>query len=238
MDFNELLSSVERIFIEFALLGPLYALTMRIFGGFLNGYNSGRPRGAKLLSGLSSGDFCAGPYLLGSSALLLGPAPGNDGFLVVHTLKAINRGFLFEYFNAGEVHGFGLATFPLLLFDCFPETVIFKLSHHSFLINFLDLLLNLFNFLSVIFEMLPVYMNILPNRSKFLFLQGLPVNILIIFPGINQLCLDGFEDVHVGDEILLLEERAGLLLVPGYLVEIEVKGFREEVDVGAQGALV
>ena len=86
--------------------------------------------------------------------------------------------------------------------------------------------------------MLPVYMNILPNRSKFLFLQGLLVNILIIFPGINQLCLDGFEDVHVGDEILLLEERAGLLLVPGYLVEIEVKGFREEVDVGAQGALV
>ena len=103
-DFNELLSSVERVLIEFVLLGPLYALTMSIFGCFLNRYNSGRPRGAKLLSGLSSGDLCAGPYLLGSSALLLGPAPRNDGLLVVHTLKTINGGFLFEYFNAGEVH--------------------------------------------------------------------------------------------------------------------------------------
>ena len=43
LDFNELPSSVERVFIEFVLLGPLDALTMRIFQCFLNGHNSGRP---------------------------------------------------------------------------------------------------------------------------------------------------------------------------------------------------
>ena len=86
--------------------------------------------------------------------------------------------------------------------------------------------------------MLPIDMNILLNRSKFLLLEGLPVNILIIFPGNYQLCFDGFKDVHVGDKILLLEEGVGLLLVPGNLVEIEVEGFGEEVDIGAEGALV
>lgn len=238
MDLNELLSSVERVFIEFALLSPLDSLTMGIFGCFLNGHNSRGPGSAKLLGGLSSGNLSAGPYLLGPSALLLGPAPGDDGLLVVHVLEAIYGCFLFEYFNAGEVHRFRLTTLPLLLFDCFLDTVVLKLSHHSLLINLLDFLFNLLNFLSVIFEMLPVYMNILPNRSQFLFLEDLPVNVLVIFPGNNQLCFDGFEDVHVGDEILLLEKRTGFLLVPDNLVQIEVERFGEEVDVWAEGALV